>query len=423
MKVHFFNKTLSGGAAIGAIRQYESINRDGVDAKFFTGANTLVLPGQVYFDPWKSAGYITRAIKRISVSNFYRRIEEQTASLRGRYEKFTPADLPYKTPYPGEMPDIVHLQWVSDWLDLPSFIGSIPEHVPIFWTLHDMFPFTGGCHYTWGCDKLAQQCGNCPQLVHPAGNDLAAQAFLKKLETYKGRNMYMLANSTWMGDMAKQSKLFKETRLIETLHYPIDIDVYKPLDPITCKQNLGISTDAVVIAFGAESVQNYRKGFDLLIEAVKQMDTVGKDVELVYFGNKSETFEANCSFKVTHLGFIPSGIRQAEVYNAADIFVVPSREEAFGQTALESAACGTAVVTFNVGGLTDTVIHEKTGLLAEAVSAEALSKAIERLVNDTALREQLGVNGVQHAQNNFSMDGQGQKLIGLYNKALRETKG
>ncbi len=421
MRVHFFNTTLHGGAAIGAMRQFDSILRQNVEGTFYSRDANFESSDYATYNPWLHLGLGKKVFKWLAVRNHYRHIEAHTAKLRNVYEKFTPAQLPYVTPYPGQVPDIVHLHWISDWLDFPSFFASIPVHVPIVWSLHDMFPFTGGCHYNWGCEKFKTSCHHCPQLTFPAENDLSAKGFATKMKVFANRKLYVLANSNWMAQKAKESSLFVNARSIEALHLPIDAAMYRPMSKAECKTKLGIAPDTLVIAFGAERVSNYRKGFDLLIEALRHVDTGNKKVQVLYFGHQSIELEASSPLPVTALGFVSSGYRQAEVYNAADVFVVPSREEAFGQTALESIASGVPVVGFRVGGLPDVVINEETGLLAAETTALALADKLSRLLVDTKLRNQLGANGILHAKNNFDMINQGRKLSELYQKVLAES--
>lgn len=423
MNVYHFNTTKGGGAGIAALRVFESVTRfdQKVNGLFFSREKAK--PEKLFqtFDPYNEQGVLSKLFKLPSRRRYYKALEDQTAENRGRYEKFSLPWQPCKTPFQHfPLPDIIHLHWISDWLDYPSFFESLPPHIPIVWTLHDMNPFTGGCHYTWGCEKFQHHCNNCPQLAYPASNDLSFQGFELKQKVLANRKLYIAANSSWTAEQAAKSRLFSHAKQVQPLHYPVDTDIFKPLDKATCKKQLGLSGSDRVIAFGAERPDNYRKGFDLLLEAIHKIQQTQPDVKLLVFGNMDQQKAKQAGLaKVQTLGFVADPDKQALIYNAADVFVIASRQEAFGQTALEAIACGTPVAGFNVGGIADTVITGKNGLLASTVNAEALAGKIEELLNNDALREAMGKNGREHAVYNFSMEGQGRKMYQLYQEALK----
>ena len=100
---------------------------------------------------------------------------------------------------------------------------------PIVWTLHDMWPFTGGCHYDNECGRFRQSCGKCPALHSGRDHDLSRRIWKRKRRSWAGVPIVVVATSHWLADMARSSSLFKDQR-IEVIPNGIDTDKYKPLD-------------------------------------------------------------------------------------------------------------------------------------------------------------------------------------------------
>ena len=262
MQIAHFNTTLSGGAAIAARRLHESLEEYSVASVFCFRQGSP--PGPTYRSFYGTGGFAPSQVKKL----FFRKASSLLSLLASRksvkgYDLFT---------YPGlfhgmknlesfsSIPEILHLHWIAYFIDFPSFFRSLPESMPIVWTLHDMNPFTGGCHYSWGCDRFQTKCHNCPQLLRPSSKDLSKRGFDIKLESLKYENLHVVADSYWLENQARSSTIFKHARSIQTIHYGLDVDVFSPEDKIRSKKALGIDPDQVVVAFGADSISWRRKG-------------------------------------------------------------------------------------------------------------------------------------------------------------------
>lgn len=417
--VHHFNANDRGGAAIGAMRIFDSVLSQGLDAHFFFNVFQQQRPEYSHFVDHDIATIPQKIHRRIKAKIHHKQIEKQAAGKRNRYEKFSTTWQPIKTPYPEKYrwPDIIHLHWVSEMIDHISFFKDIPKSIPIVWTLHDINPFTGGCHYTWGCDKYQTHCHTCPQINFPSANDLSYRGFEEKLNVLEGRRLLVAANSNWSANLASKSKLFGNAFDIQTIHYPIDTEIYRPDSKEASKKQLNLPPDKIIIGFGAEYLTNYRKGFDLLLEALRILYADRKNIHALVFGNLRAEFDRSGLPEFTVTGFIEPGPEQAVVYNAVDLFVIASREEAFGQTSLEAHACATPVAGYNVGGVSDIVQDGLTGMLATEVTAGALAAQFKALIDSGKLQE-FGNNGRRFVEQNFTMNSQGQKFKALYEKAL-----
>ena len=280
-------------------------------------------------------------------------------------ELFSVSFLDYRTPPPLPLPDIIHLHWIGSFLDYPSFFQQIPLEIPIVWTLHDMHPFTGGCHYSNGCLKFETVCESCPQLGSYSRFDLAKYNFSVKERTFHGRKMHIVADSEWLKSQATKSSLFKSAASISCIHYGLDHLTYFPKDKKSCRNVLGIDSSQTdfFLCFGANDVTTKRKGMNELIRAIELLGERGIKVTCLVFGLGK--FQSHKNIRFIEFGNVTSEQMLSIIYNAADIFVMPSLEEAFGQTCLESMSCGIPVVAFDTGGIPDMIKNYETGLLAK----------------------------------------------------------
>lgn len=419
MKVLHFNASLKGGAAIAAQRIFDAVLHYEPDMYFYSlqpssNKQFRIMPA------FASDGANSSILARIKWSLFYRSLGSITAGKLTKYEKFTPATLPINTPMPTEqgVPDLIHMHWTSEMVDYASFFGSVPDNIPIIWTCHDMNPYTGGCHYTWGCNKFEHQCGACPQLATSKPHDAATKTQRDKANALRNKKIHMVGNSYWVEDEARKSTVFTNAASFQTIHYPIDTEVFTPLDKAEAKRILGIPTDALVVSFGAERFDNQRKGFALLLKALEIVYAQHPQLQCLVFGGGQGNNEHVQMPPMLYMGFVESGILQRIVYSASDVFVIPSQQEAFGQTALEAMSCATAVVGFDTGGIPDMIKPGKTGLLAENGNHEALATAIMHLLANPLERNAIATRAREYAVENFNKRRQGRLYHELYKKAL-----
>jgi glycosyltransferase involved in cell wall biosynthesis len=269
-------------------------------------------------------------------------------------------------------PDVVHFHWVGWGMlrfeDLPRI------RVPIVWTLHDMWAFTGGCHYDQGCGKYAEHCGACPMLGSHREHDLSRWTWDRKRRTLdKVASLTVVGLSRWLADCAARSSLFTD-RCIVNLPNPLDTTFFRPVDRMAARRKHGLPLDKKLILFGAtDSTGDPRKGFDKLVAALGRLKT--EQAELVVFGARQGL--EGLPFR-THafVDFIPDR-DLVELYAAADVMVVPSLQENLAATIMEPLACGTPVVAFAIGGNVDMIDHGVNGYLARPFDVDDLASCID----------------------------------------------
>ena len=271
--------------------------------------------------------------------------------------------------------DIINLHWVAGMINFDE-LPLWSKTKKIVWTLHDMNAFTGGCHYSSGCEKYLSSCSSCPQLGSNVDNDLSKGIFQIKQNAYNNLKINVVTPSKWLGDEAKNSFLFSKYN-VDIIRYGLPLNVFEPINKFDARKWAKISYDSKVILFGADSLTNKRKGFKYLVEALNLIDrNKTKNILLLTFGSCPDNLIDNSKYQVINLGTISEEKTLAAIYSIADVYVIPSLEDNLPNTILESLACGTPVVGFNVGGIPDMIEHKKNGYLAIYANPVSIAEGI-----------------------------------------------
>ena len=296
---------------------------------------------------------------------------------------FSPAWLPFDkvTKKINEInPDIVHLHWICGSMMSIEDIAHI--NAPIVWSLHDMWPFTGGCHYDEECGKYKENCGNCKVLRSTNEEDLSRKVFLRKQKIFnQKKDMYIVGLSQWLYDCSKTSALFKDKQHIN-LPNPIDTKIFKPIDKEKARELWNLPQNKKLVLFGAmNATSDPRKGYKELIEAMQKLEKNSK-IEFVVFGSNRPQNATDFGFKAHYLGSLTDDVSLVTLYNAVDVMVVPSLQENLSNVIMESLSCGTPVIAFNIGGNKDMIEHKQNGYLAQPFDTSDLKDGIEWTLNN-----------------------------------------
>lgn len=262
--------------------------------------------------------------------------------------------------------DIVHLHWVNfGFLSVDDIAQLTKLNKPIFWTLHDMWAFTGGCHHSGECEHFQQSCGDCKFLKNPNPNDLSHRMWEAKKSGFTQKNLHIITCSDWLGNRAKQSSILGG-HSIQTIPNAIDTEFFSPT-----ANSLGLDPKKKYVLFVAMRVNAPAKGFHLLKEALQFLDPSTTEL-LIVGGEMTE----DLPLQAHNFGQITDPARMRDIYAAADVFVTPSLEENLPNTIMEAMACGTACVGFEVGGIPEMIEHKVTGYVAQAFDPVDLAKGI-----------------------------------------------
>ncbi|WP_456277642.1 glycosyltransferase [Bacillus sp. AK128] len=314
--------------------------------------------------------------------------------------------------------DIVHLHWINNYLLSIEILSKISK--PIIWTMRDMWPFTGGCHYSIGCMKFMNGCGKCDFLQSKEIEDVSKWVITRKKLSYS-ENIYPVAISNWLKDYAEKSYLFSNFEISMIPNCIDNRNVFIPQDKQLSKEALGIPLDKKVLLFGAvNSSSDERKGFKYLEESIKNINNP-EDFFLIIFGSdEEEKFDFSVDYK--NVGRVNNDLLLAKVYSASDVFIAPSIEEAFGKTILEAMSSGTPVIAFNATGPKDLIIHKQTGYLAEPYKAEDLLEGINYILEDKEKALMMGVASRKRVEQRFDSILIATSYKNLYEKVIQEKK-
>jgi glycosyltransferase involved in cell wall biosynthesis len=320
-------------------------------------------------------------------------------------------------------PDILNLHWACAGYLQVETLTRLPY--PIVWTLHDMWAFTGGCHYSQDCEHYTLNCGACPQLGSQDSEDLSHWVWQRKQRAWANLNLTLVTPSQWLADCARRSSLFHNRR-IEVIPNGIDLNQYQPQSKNQARQQLNLPTDQKLILFGAmKAGQDERKGFQLLQPALKALSQSGwaDQAALVIFGAKAPVRSPDFGFPTYYLGNLNSETALAQVYAAADVFVAPSRQDNLPNTVLEALACGTPSVAFAIGGMPDLIAHQCQGYLAQPFDTQDLAQGIAWVLTDSDRHQKLSLAARIKAEQTFGLNRQAQAYQSLFAELFAKTPG
>ena len=312
--------------------------------------------------------------------------------------------------------DVVHLHWVNSEMLSVADISRIRK--PVVWTLHDMWAFCGAEHYT-GDLRWREGYTRHNRPAHESGFDLNRWVWRRKSRNWH-RPMQIVTPSRWLADCARQSVLMRDWS-VQVVHYPIDTNLWQPVDKSIARQLLHLPSDVPLLLFGAIGGGNDpRKGFDLLRAALQHLRGQVNELQLVIFGQPSPLVPEDIGFPVHYTGHLHDDMTLRVLYSAVDVMVIPSRQDNLPNTGVESLTCGTPVVAFDTGGLPDIVTHQQTGYLAHAFDVEDLARGILWVLADHVRYTRLSANAREHAVSRFSYPVVAAQYKKIYEDAVAE---
>jgi glycosyltransferase involved in cell wall biosynthesis len=402
----------AGGAARAASRLLKGVHAHNIDAKllvqFKTGIDENVICTPNHF---------RKLLRRLKV---FLGIQPVRRYPNKPENNFSPSLLPDFKPsaIAAINPDIIHLHWLCSGFLRVETLAKFNK--PLIWTLHDSWAFTGGCHVPYDCKKYQQSCGACPILGSSSEHDLSRRTWLRKKKAWRNLDLTVVAPSHWLADCARSSSLFRETR-IEVIHNGLDTQLFQPRNKEAARERLGLPNDKKIILFGAVRANTDRnKGFHLLQPALQTLSKSLPGTLAVVFSSFESGDSHDLGMPVVCLGEINDDNLLASIYSAADVFVVPSLQESFCQTASEAMACGTPVVAFGATGLLDVVEHQRCGYLAQPYDTEDLAHGIAWVLEDNDRQSELSLIARQKVKTEFSLRKAADHYITLYRELLEK---
>jgi glycosyltransferase involved in cell wall biosynthesis len=386
MKVVILNTYEHGGAGIAARRLQNALSAQGIETVLLTRA--------------KAGNKWAFYVERLSFLPY-----ERDKSVRFSYSLANfGEDL---TNHPDILSaDVIHLHWINQgFLSLKNISDLANLDKPIVWTLHDMWTFTGGCHYSQGCTHFLKACGHCLYLKNQSANDLSHRLWLKKQENFP-KNIKFVTCSQWLGSIARSSGLLKNHQ-VSAIPNPIDTNLFKPAtteERANFRTKNNIAPNTKLLLFVAMKVSETRKGFAYLQEALVLLKAKKPDfpLQILVLGQSDPTILSALPYPVLALGMVKEEALMAHYYGVADAFIIPSLEDNLPNTVMESIACGTPVIGFETGGIPEMVGHQKEGFIAAQRDSLGLSEGVLWVLEDEARLEGLRGKARQKAVEFYS---------------------
>ena len=404
LQVHMSDHMRGGGGAIAMYRIHRGLRQAGHDSKILCGIKTLESSESVAMP---RLSRVERYLGRISSELGLNDIHCISSFKIPRHDAYLEADIlnfhGFRTRF--------------SYLALPALTRGKPG----VFTLQDIWPYTGHCSVTYDCERWKTGCGNCPYPdVHPPiKRDSTHLEWKLKNWAYGRSNLAIVTLCSQVTERVRQSMLNRFP--VHQIPSGVDTNLFEPLDPQHCRSLLGIAEGKKVLMFAALDMSQHWKGGDLLLEALERLpNSLKADTVLMLLGSRGEAIIRSAGIQTLSLGYVMNDRLKAIAYSAADLFVSPSRAEAFGLVSLESLACGTPVVAFGVGGALDLVLPGLTGYLAEPEKAQDLRDGIVQLLEDETLRSTMGQRGRELVLRKYTLEQNVRGYVALYRQLLQD---
>lgn len=377
MKVAIINTYYKqGGAAIAALRLQQALNENGIDA---TLINKIGGNGEKQTSVYNGFTGLIKSFCHFVKERLYFLPHEKDKSIRWN---FSPANTGSSIIHLPEVlnSDILHIHWTNHgFLSIEQLNELLLLNKPVVFTLHDMWLFTGGCHHSRGCNHFTNHCGQCHFMKNPGDNDLSYKIHHLKQKYFSEKIFTVITPSHWLAKEALKSSLLKNKE-VNVIPNAIDTSFFFPEDKATIRIQKKVSPDEKVILFIAANAGSYFKGVSFLIDGLNALQKKRPDEKwkLVVAGRvKDEAIYHQLKIPYELIGSIADPNDMRKLYSAADVFVLPSLEENLPNTIIESMACGTPAVAFDIGGVKDIIDHKKNGYVASYKDANDLAAGIE----------------------------------------------
>jgi glycosyltransferase involved in cell wall biosynthesis len=364
---------LGGGAARAASRILAALRLDDPDCRMVVAERRGAEPGVDVARSWCARGMPATALRKANLLSLI------GSKPHGGMWSADWISTGITARVVHAQPDVVNLHWVQHGGVLTPELPHFP--CPIVWTLHDLAPLTGGCHYPGDCVRWMDGCGSCPQLAHPHPGDLSHRQMCMRASMYPHLDLAFIAPSRWMRSLATRSPL-TAGRTVTHIPNGLDLGIFTPTPMPEARARLGLPATGRIILFGADrAMTDRRKGFHLLREALPRLTDL-TDLKLAVFGTERIDEAIGLPFPAHALGIIRADEILALAYSAANLFVTPSLEDNLPNTIAEALACGCPCAGFAVGGIPEMIEPGKTGALAAAGDPAALAEAIRSVLTN-----------------------------------------
>jgi glycosyltransferase involved in cell wall biosynthesis len=269
-------------------------------------------------------------------------------------------------------PDLLNLHWINGGIASIRSIGKL--NVPIVWTLHDMWPFTGGCHYSGKCTQYRASCEACPK-IKPLLRAPTVTRWIhnRKRSHWANKPLSAITPSAWMRDLALSSSLFANGEVTHVRNC-VDPAIFNRSSREQTRVELGLAATSKAVLFS--SANQPRKGAYIIPDVIRSLRSASPQHSwrFLFMGGLPPSLEL--AQDIITLPRTTDEARVASYYAASDVYALPSLEDNLPNTISESLSCGTSVAAFPTGGIVEMVQSGINGYLTLDNTSYSLSGAI-----------------------------------------------
>jgi len=315
--------------------------------------------------------------------------------------------------------DIVHIHDTQEILS-PSAVRLIAQQVPTVWTLHACEAFTGGCIYPGECMRYRTRCGPCPQLaswpINSPGIDFTGW-FHDQCRAIHTRGLLVpVAPCEWMRAMARSSGMFRHDPVL--IRYGVDTECFRPMNRSAVRDALALPLDRKIVLLGATYLHDERKGVRFAVEALRRLPDAKPYVLAVGHPPRSQDADGFRGLDIHFTGFVGDTRFLAQYYAAADVHLFPTLADNSPVQVLETMAAGTPTVSFDTGGVPESIVHRETGYVARQRDVDDLVAGL-KLALEGDVAQGWGEQAHKRALEVFSLERHRAAHLALYDEVLQ----
>lgn len=407
----------TGGAAIAAHRLMNALNHDGQEARMLVRDKTTQNPRVIALppSPLHRLRFVAERGEIFWANRLHRhRLFEVDHAAHG-------ADI---TGLPAfREADIVHFHWVNQgMLSLGGIAKILRSGKPVVWTLHDMWPCTGICHYARDCDRWQSGCGHCPILYRGSADDLSRRTYLRKERTWQLGRIQFVPCSDWLAGIARQAPLLRGHDIV-SIPNPIDTHTYSPMDKWVARRHLGLPIRKKILLFVAYKATDPIKGVAHFQAAVEKLcaeqPALREELHVVVVGREATLLRDRFACPATTFEYVSDERTMRDLYNAGTLLMMPTLSDNLPNTIVEAMACGLPCVGFEVGGLPQMIDTGLNGFLARPQDSDDFARGIVHCLADDVYPI-LCKEARRKALRNYSEEAVAARYLQVYRNALNQ---
>jgi glycosyltransferase involved in cell wall biosynthesis len=325
---------------------------------------------------------------------------------------------------PVDWADVLHIHWISRALNVSHLADLAAIGKPLVLTPHDLWSVTGGCHYPAGCQQFRESCRACP-MVKEESRRLVEISHRFKRALFSQSLRALVCPSTWIQNEIARCPGF-ETIKSFVVPYVWESSEFWPQNKTVARSALGVPSGRLWLLFLADNVNETRKGvrhfLQLVRNAEQRMREAGNENSfgVLIAGRGEGIFEDDIGLPVIRLGFLSDAERLRNAYSSADLFVYTGLEDNLPNVVTEALACGTPVLGYATGGVSDQVRSGDNGILVGTGDVEEITNELVELLGNSDRIDELAACARKSIEQKFDPQRIVKDLVSVYERVIAD---